>query len=117
MTTKTPDTWRAAVLAGETHKGYWDWEPKSPEPTELRPFVVYFDRDVIQVDTLSRIVYATSLAEAEALAEQAAEEFNSECPDDVISGTEECRFWDTDVSANVMASEVASIPVWAPADA
>lgn len=117
MTTKTPDTWRAAVAAGLTEQGYWSWEPPAPQSTELRPFIAYFDRDVIAVDTFSRVIYARSFQEAEQLAEQAAEEFNSDCPDDVETGTGECRHWDSSVSGAVMDSELATTPVWAPQDA
>jgi hypothetical protein len=116
------DSWRAAVAAGKTQLGYPEWlemifGPKPPETAELRPFVVYFDRDVIAVDTFKRIIYARSGGEAEALAEQAASEFNSECPDDVLSGTGECGYWDSSVSSGPSAEELAAIPVWAPADA
>ena len=117
MTTKTPDAWRAAVAAGLTEQGYWSWEPPVPKSTELRPFYAYFDRDVVQVDRLSRIIYARSFQEAEALAGQAAEDFDSDCPDDVETGTGGVGFWDSSVSSSPPTAELATIPVWAPADA
>lgn len=116
MTTKTPDAWRAAVAAGTTQAGYWDWEP-APEPGELRPFLVYFDRNVTSMDTVRRVIYAHSFAEARKLAGDAADEFNSDCPDDISLGTAEADSWDYNVSSGYEAALDSTTPVWAPADA
>lgn len=115
MITKTPDAWRAAVAAGTTQAGYWDWEPTSPESTELRPFLVEFSRDVTTIDTFSRVIMARSYAETNQIANQIAEESDLWCPDDAEnSGGESYGSWfNTDVNCTPSAAELDGVPVHA----
>ena len=115
---KTLSDWKQAVLAGETMASFADWEPPAPPNTELRPFIVNCDRDVIQIDTFKRVVMACSYEEASALADQIADEANACCPDDIIVGVGgDCESWHGSVDENPTRGELKNVPVWTPADA
>ena len=115
MTTRTLDAWRAAVAAGTTQAGYWDWEPTSPESTELRPFLVEFSRDVTTADTFSRVIMARSYEEADRLADQLAERADFACPDDAEnSGSEVYGSWfNVNVNGTPSTAELERVPVHA----
>lgn len=71
---------------------------------------VDFSRTVTSVETVTRVIEAENKAEAQALAEDEAEAFNHDCPDDtMIDGAgDECGSWSVDQQFNFIETDQAA---------
>lgn len=60
-------------------------------------FEIRFEREVVTLDKISRVIKAESREVAESLAAQLADEFDSSCPEDYENdGYEDCGEWAVD---------------------